>query len=73
MSVSRASAGERRTALIAGSLMAFTFVTAIAALALYLRFSLPEIAFEASFAIYLIAKGFRPSPVLTGAPVRLPA
>jgi Domain of unknown function (DUF4386) len=29
--------------------------------------SIPEIAFEASFAIYLIVKGFRPSPVLTGA------
>lgn len=26
--------------------------------------SLPEAAFEASFAIYLIAKGFRPSPIL---------
>ncbi len=34
----------------------------------HLLFSLPEIAFEASFAIYLIAKGFRPSPVLSGAP-----
>jgi hypothetical protein len=32
-------------------------------------FSLPEIIFEASFAIYLIVKGFRPSPVLTGPPV----
>jgi Domain of unknown function (DUF4386) len=30
--------------------------------------SIPEIAFEASFAIYLIVKGFRPSPVLSGAP-----
>jgi hypothetical protein len=27
-------------------------------------FSVPEAAFEASFAIYLIVKGFRPSPVL---------
>ena len=26
-----------------------------------------EIAFEASFAIYLIVKGFRPSPILSGA------
>ncbi len=31
-------------------------------------FSIPEAAFEASFAIYLIVKGFRPSPVLSGAP-----
>ena len=30
--------------------------------------SLPEIAFEASFAIYLIIKGFIPSAVLSGAP-----
>ena len=30
-------------------------------------FSLPEAAFEAAFAIYLIVKGFRPSPVLSGA------
>ena len=28
--------------------------------------SVPEAAFELSFAIYLIAKGFRPSPVLSG-------
>jgi hypothetical protein len=27
-------------------------------------FSIPEAAFEAAFAIYLIVKGFRPSPVL---------
>ena len=33
----------------------------------HLIFSLPEIAFEASFAIYLIVKGFRPSPILSGA------
>jgi hypothetical protein len=32
-------------------------------------FSLPEAIFEAGFAIYLIVKGFRPSPVLSGAPV----
>lgn len=31
-------------------------------------FSLPEAVFEASFAIYLIVKGFRPSPVLSGEP-----
>jgi hypothetical protein len=31
-------------------------------------FSLPEAIFEAGFAIYLIVKGFRPSPVLSGAP-----
>jgi hypothetical protein len=30
-------------------------------------FSLPEAAFEASFAIYLIVKGFRPSPILDDA------
>jgi hypothetical protein len=27
-------------------------------------FSLPEIAWEASLAIHLIAKGFKPSPIL---------
>jgi hypothetical protein len=32
-------------------------------------FALPEIGFELSFAIYLIVKGFRPSPVLSGEPV----
>ena len=31
-------------------------------------FTLPEIIFEASFAIYLIVKGFSPSPVLSGEP-----
>jgi hypothetical protein len=31
-------------------------------------FSLPEAIFEAAFAIYLIVKGFRPSPILSGAP-----
>ena len=30
----------------------------------HVLFSLPEAAFEASFAIYLIVKGFRPSRVL---------
>ena len=30
--------------------------------------TIPEFIFEASFAIYLIVKGFRPSPVLSGAP-----
>jgi hypothetical protein len=31
--------------------------------------ALPEAAFEASFAIYLIVKGFRPSRILSGEPV----
>lgn len=31
---------------------------------LHALFSVPEGAFEAAFAIYLIVKGFRPSPVL---------
>ena len=50
------------------------FVSAIAVLfgaceqdGLHALFSLPEGAFEAAFAIYLIVKGFRPSPVLAGA------
>jgi len=30
-------------------------------------FAIPVFIFEASFAIYLIVKGFRPSPVLSGA------
>ena len=34
---------------------------------LHALFSIPEAAFEAAFAIYLIVKGFRPSPVLAGA------
>ncbi|HYQ84105.1 MAG TPA: DUF4386 domain-containing protein, partial [Rubrobacter sp.] len=29
-------------------------------------FTVPEAAFELSFAIYLIVKGFRPSPILSG-------
>ena len=33
----------------------------------YALFSLPEGAFEAAFAIYLIVKGFRPSPILDNA------
>jgi hypothetical protein len=33
----------------------------------HIIFSVPEAAFEASFAIYLIAKGFRPSPILSPA------
>ena len=36
-------------------------------------FTLPEAAFEASFAIYLIVKGFRPSPVLAEDRQRIPA
>jgi len=35
-------------------------------------FSIPEAAFELSFAIYLIVKGFRPSRILTG-PERAPS
>jgi hypothetical protein len=31
---------------------------------IHVLFTIPEAAFEASFAIYLIVKGFRPSPVL---------
>ena len=34
---------------------------------LHALFSIPEAAFEAAFAIYLIVKGFRPSPVLASA------
>ena len=34
---------------------------------LHALFSVPEGAFEAAFAIYLIVKGFRPSPILAGA------
>lgn len=34
----------------------------------HVLFSLPEIVFELSFAIYLIVKGFRPSVVLSGEP-----
>ena len=34
---------------------------------LHTLFSVPEALFEASFAIYLIVKGFRPSPVLDDA------
>jgi hypothetical protein len=46
------------------------FVSAIALLfgayeqdGLHALFSLPEAAFEAAFSIYLIVKGFRPSPI----------
>ena len=49
------------------------FLSAIAVLfgayeqdGLHALFSLPEGLFEAAFAIYLIVKGFRPSPVLVG-------
>jgi hypothetical protein len=31
-------------------------------------FTIPVFVFEASFAIYLIVRGFRPSPVLSGEP-----
>jgi hypothetical protein len=50
------------------------FLSAIAVLfgayeqdGLHALFSVPEGAFEAAFAIYLIVKGFRPSPVLAAA------
>ena len=50
------------------------FLSAIAVLlgayaqdGLHALFSVPEAAFEAAFAIYLIAKGFRPSPILDDA------
>ena len=36
-------------------------------------FSIPEGAFELSFALYLIIKGFRPSPVLSGKGSQSPA
>jgi len=36
-------------------------------------FSVPEAAFELSFAIYLIVKGFRPSPILSGPEERVQA
>lgn len=35
--------------------------------------TVPEIVWEAALGIYLIVKGFRPSPVLAGEPARLPA
>ena len=34
---------------------------------LHALFSVPEFLFEAAFAIYLIVKGFRPSPILDDA------
>ncbi len=50
------------------------FLSAIAVLfgvyeqdGLHALFSIPEGAFESAFAIYLIVKGFRPSPVLDDA------
>ena len=50
------------------------FVSSIAVLfgayeqdGLHPLFSLPEALFEAAFAIYLIVKGFRPSPILDDA------
>ena len=50
------------------------FVSSIAVLfgayeqdGLHALFSVPEGAFEAAFAIYLIVKGFRPSPILDDA------
>ena len=51
------------------------FVSSIAVLfdayeqdGLHMLFSVPEALFEAAFAIYLIVKGFRPSPVLAREP-----
>jgi hypothetical protein len=50
------------------------FLSAIAVLfgayeqdGLHALFSAPEFLFEAAFAIYLIVKGFRPSPILDDA------
>ena len=57
---------QRERARIAGWLMALTFLTSIPA-ALILYDSVPEFLFEAAFAIYLIVKGFRPSPILDDA------
>ena len=58
-------------AVIGGPLI---FLSAIAVLfgayeqdGLHALFSLPEGLFEAAFAIYLIVKGFRPSPILDDA------
>ena len=55
------------------------FLSAIAVLfgayeqdGLHALFSLPEAIFEASFAIYLIVKGFRPSPVLAAGSAAAP-
>jgi hypothetical protein len=58
--------------------MALTFLTSIPAAlfvlfgayeqdGLHALFSVPEFLFEAAFAIYLIVKGFRPSPILDDA------
>jgi hypothetical protein len=63
---------QRRRAGIAGWLMASTFLTAFCVGVyeqdgLHALFSIPEGAFEAALAIYLIVKGFRPSPVPAGA------
>jgi hypothetical protein len=33
-------------------------------------FSIPDIAFELSLTVYILAKGFRPSPILTGTPLQ---
>jgi hypothetical protein len=58
ISLPEQSPQQRQRARIAGWLMAF---------GLHALFSVPEGAFEAAFAIYLIVKGFRPSPILDDA------
>ena len=39
---------------------------------MHFLFSIPEIVFEFSITVYTLAKGFRPSPILTGEPARTP-
>ena len=39
---------------------------------LHFLFSIPEIVFEFSITVYTLAKGFRPSPILTGGSARTP-
>jgi hypothetical protein len=64
----------RRLALLGVIGGPLIFVSSIAVLfgvyeqdGLHALFSVPEGAFEAAFAIYLIVKGFRPSPILDDA------
>jgi ABC-type arginine transport system permease subunit len=70
--VSRDGQRENAPPRIAGRPL--IFVSSIAVLfgayeqdGLHALFSVPEGAFEAAFAIYVIVKGFRPSPVLASA------
>ena len=65
------AAAARAAGVIGGPLI---FASSIAVLfgayeqdGLHALFSVPEGAFEAAFAIYLIVKGFRPSPILDDA------